>query len=184
MALWGNKDNLNSNGTVTLDYSTLEVVGTGTTFGATGGGHTEAQVGDIIRFGVRNAGGNGFTTYFGDAVIVGIASTTTLTIGSTANLTGGAIGPIGTSFTISQCPKSTIVDSNYSQLNEDKDTFVYGISTTGSQNASGTAYETGVGWVGITTYKDQHGTLRVKKEILVAMSGITTGNVPAFPDAK
>ena len=185
MALWGNKDNLNSTGTVTLDYSTLEVVGTGTTFGATGGGHTEARVGDIIRFGIRDADtSNGFTTYFGDAVIVGIASTTTLTIGSTANLTGGAIGPIGTSFTISQCPKSTIVDSNYSQLNGDKDTFVYGISTTGSQNASGTAYETGVGWVGITTYKDQHGTLRVKKEILVAMSGITTGNVPAFPDAK
>ena len=185
MALWGNNDNLNSNGTVTLNYSTLEVVGTGTTFGATGGGHTEAQVGDIIRFGIRDADtSNGFTTYFGDAVIVGIASTTTLTIGSTANLTGGAIGPIGTSFTISQSPKSTVVDSNYSQLNSDKDTFVYGISTTGSQNASGTAYETGVGWVGITTYKDQHGTLRVKKEILVAMSGITTGNVPAFPDAK
>jgi len=26
--------------------------------------------------------------------------------------------------------------------------------------------------------------LRVKKEILVAMSGIATGNVPAFPDQK
>ena len=173
MALWGNNDNLNSNGTVTLDYSTGVVTGTGTTFGASGAGHTEAQVGDIIRFGFRSAGGNGFTTYFGDAVIVGIASTTQLTIGSTANLTGGAIGPIGTTFTISQSPKSTVVDSNYSQLNTDKDTFVYGISTTGSQNASGTAYETGVGWVGITTYEDQHGTLRVKKEVLVAMSGIT-----------
>ena len=185
MALWGNNDNLNSNGTVTLDYSTNVVTGTGTTFGAAGAGHTEAQVGDIIRFGIRDADtSNGFTTYFGDAVIVGIASTTQLTIGSTANLTGGAIGPIGTSFTISQCPKSTIVDSNYSQLNGDKDTFVYGISTTGAQNANATAYETGVGWVGITTYKDQHGTLRVKKEVLVAMSGITTGNVPAFPDAK
>ena len=185
MALWGNKDNLNSTGTVTLDYSTLEVVGTGTTFGATGGGHTEARVGDIIRFGIRDADtSNGFTTYFGDAVIVGIASTTTLTIGSTANLTGGAIGPIGTSFTISQCPKSTIVDSNYSQLNGDKDTFVYGISTTGAQSANGTAYEAGVGWVGITTYLDQHGTLRVKKETLVAMSGITTGNQPKFPGQK
>ena len=43
----------------------------------------------------------------------------------------------------------------------------YGISTTGAQNANATAYETGVGWVGITTYKDQHGTLRVKKEVLL-----------------
>tara|TARA_B100000902_G_scaffold116303_1_gene117091 strand:- start:19 stop:576 length:558 start_codon:yes stop_codon:yes gene_type:complete len=185
MALWGNNDNLNSAGTVVLNYSTGVVTGTGTTFGAAGAGHTEAQVGDIIRFGIRNgATSNGFTTYFGDAVIVKIDSLTSLTIGSTANLNAGAIGPIGTSFTISQCPKSTVTDSNYSQLNTDKDTFVYGISTTGSQSASGTAYETGVGWVGITTYKDQHGTLRVKKEILVAMSGITTGNRPAFPGQK
>jgi len=185
MALWGNNDNLNSNGTVTLNYSTGVVTGTGTTFGAAGAGHTEAQVGDIIRFGIRNAEvSNGFTTYFGDAVIVSIANTQSLTIGSTANLTGGAIGAIGTSFTISQCPKSTVTDSNYSQVNGDKDTFVYGISAAGAQGANGTAYETGVGWVGITTYTDQHGTLRVKKETLVAMSGITTGNVPAFPDGK
>ena len=80
--------------------------------------------------------------------------------------------------------QSTIVDSNYSQLNGDKDTFVYGVAKGGSQTASGTAYETGTGWVGVTTYTDTHGTLRVKKEILVAMSGITTGNVPAFPDQK
>ena len=187
MALWGNNDNLNSNGTVTLDYSTGVVTGTGTTFGASGAGHTEAQVGDIIRFGFRSAGGNGFTTYFGDAVIVGIASTTQLTIGSTANLTGGAIGPIGTSFTISQNPKSTVVNSAYSQntgVGGTADKFVYGISTTGAQSANGTAFETGVGWVGITTYMDQHGTLRVKKEVLVAMSGITTGNRPAFPGQK
>ena len=42
------------------------------------------------------------------------------------------------------------------------------------RDASGTAFETGVGWVGVTTYNDKHGNLRVKKEILVAMSGITT----------
>ena len=47
-------------------------------------------------------------------------------------------------------------------------------------NISGTAYETGVGWVGVTTYNDNTGTLRVKKEILVAMSGITTGNAPVY----
>ena len=184
MALWGNNDNLNSNGTVTLDYSTGVVTGTGTTFGASGAGHTEAQVGDIIRFGYRSAGGNGFTTYFGDAVIVGIASTTQLTIGSTANLTGGAIGPIGTSFTISQCPKSTVLNSAYSQVNSDSDTFVYGVAKGGSETSNGGQYETGVGWVGIQTYMDNEGNLRVKKEILVAMSGITTGNVPAFPNAK
>ena len=38
----------------------------------------------------------------------------------------------------------------------------------------------GVGWVGVTTYNDNTGTLRVKKEILVAMSGITTGTPPVY----
>ena len=46
-----------------------------------------------------------------------------------------------------------------------------------------TIYEAGVGWVGVTTYTDTHGTARVKKEILVAMSGITTGNAPVYPPA-
>ena len=35
----------------------LIVTGTGTTFGVTGGGHTEAQVGDIIHFGFRQETG-------------------------------------------------------------------------------------------------------------------------------
>jgi len=181
MALWGNNDNLNSAGTVVLNYSTGVVTGTGTTFGAAGAGHTEARVGDIIRFGHRDATDAGISTYFGDAVIVSIASTQSLTIGSTAGLKNGMGSTV---YTISQCPKSTVLDSNYSQVNTNKDTFVYGISTAGSQSASGTAYESGVGWVGITTYNDQHGTLRVKKEILVAMSGIQTGNRPAFPGQK
>lgn len=34
---------------------------------------------------------------------------------------------------------------------------------------------THAGWVGIMTYIDNHGNLRVKNEVLVAMSGITTG---------
>ena len=38
MALWGNNDNLGNAGTVTFDYTTLIVTGTGTTFGVTGGG--------------------------------------------------------------------------------------------------------------------------------------------------
>ena len=184
MALWGNNDNLSvqSGATVSLNYATLEVQGTGTTFGTAG----YAGTGSIIRFGVRNGDDfGGISTYFGDAVVVGVASTTSLTIGSTANLTGGAIG--NTSFTVSECPKSTILNSHYSNnagVGGTTDKFVYGISTTGSQEAAGTAFETGVGWVGIQTYKDNEGNLRVKKEILVAMSGISTGNVPKFPDQK
>jgi len=165
MALWGNNDNKGSGGTVTLNYSTLEVVGSGTTFGQVGA----AATGDVIRFGIRGSGG----TYFGDAVIVGIASTTTLTIGSTAGLSGAAIA--ATSFYISELPKYTTLDSTFSQASYGvTDKQVYGIST----DSVPAAYRgfTHQGWVGVTTYVDTHGELRVKSEVLVAMSGITTGS--------
>ena len=48
-------------------------------------------------------------------------------------------------------------------------------------DSAGGQFETGSGWVGVTTYMDTHGNLRVKKEVMVAMSGITTGNLPLSP---
>jgi len=170
MALWGNNDNVTSAGTVSLNYGTGVVTGAGTSFGTVGAGGT----GDVIRFGDRSG------TYFGDAVIVGIASTTQVTIGSTAGLSGAAIA--ATSFTVTQCPKYTVLDSKYSEASYGTDdSFVYGVNQTGV--GTDTVYETGVGWVGVTTYTDNHGNARIKKEILVAMSGITTGNAPAYPPA-
>jgi hypothetical protein len=111
MALWGNNDAVGAGGLVSLNYSTGVVTGSGTTFGNVGA----AATGDVIRFGDR-AG-----TYFGDAVIVGIASTTQLTIGSTAGLSGAAIA--STSFTVSQLPKYTILDSSFSELNSESSSF-------------------------------------------------------------
>ncbi len=181
MALWGNNDNRNAQGTVTLNYATgivtgsnLEDPGNGTLFGETG----SIQEGDVIRFGVMEKPG----TYFGDAVVVRIASTTQLTIGSTAGLSGAAIA--ATTFQGSQLPKYTIKDSHYSERQSGYSANVYGISTAGAQDANGTTYEVGVGWVGVTTYVDTHGNLRVKKEILVAMSGIETGNTPSYPNIE
>lgn len=167
MALWGNNDAVGSGGVVSLDYSTGVVTGSGTTFGETGA----AQEGDVIRFGDT-------TTYFGDAVIVSIASTLQCTIGSTMGLSGAAIS--GEDFTVSQLPKSSILDQTYSETRSDVDSRVYGVAAAGAEATSGTSYETGVGWVGVTTYNDNEGNLRVKKEILVAMSGITTGNAPVY----
>ena len=77
-----------------------------------------------------------------------------------------------------------MLDSKYSEASYGtEDSFVYGISEGGTDAASGSKYETGVGWVGVTTYVDGQGEYRVKKEILVAMSGITTGNDPVYPPA-
>ncbi len=244
MSLWGRNDNKGSGGTVSLNYSTRIVTGSGTSFGQVGA----AATGDVIRFGFRGSGG----TYFGDAVIVGIASTTQLSIASTAGLSGAAIA--GTSFYISELPKYTVLDSSYSNtrdaapiltnlgitgtattnanigtsiipvvpptalivgdtlLNGGNDivvttigtstitlgstisagiatgatlTFkrrvdgydkqVYGISTSASSVPSAYRGFSHQGWVGVTTYIDTHGNLRVKSEVLVAMSGINTG---------
>ena len=60
----------------------------------------------------------------------------------------------------------------------------YGVASAGAADALGTVYETGVGWVGVQTYVDNGGNLRVKKEILCAMSGITTGNTPSYPNIE
>ncbi|OUU57401.1 MAG: hypothetical protein CBC15_08790 [Candidatus Endolissoclinum sp. TMED55] len=62
------------------------------------------------------------------------------------------------------------------------DAYVYGVASGGVDASEGTQFETGVGWVGVTTYMDNDNNLRVKKEILVAMSGISTGNSPSYPD--
>ena len=162
MALWGNNDNVGSTGTVTLNYSTGVVTGSGTTFGETGA----AQEGDVIRFGTKA------TTHFGDAVIVSIASSTSLTIGSTAALSGAAIANV--QYGVSQLPKYTVLDSTYSKKGTPSgDSFVYGVN--GAEGVSAKYHVTHEGWVGVTTYMDTNGELRVKKETLVAMSGITTG---------
>ncbi len=172
MSLWGNSDNVTSRGTVSLDYSTGQVTGnaggSGTQFGTAG----SAQVGNVIRFGL--VGG----TYFGDAVITGITSARVLTIGSTAGLSGAAIA--STDFFVSELPKYTVLDSTYSEKSTTADRRVYGITTTTDYYDNSGAFRIdGAGWVGVTTYMqsnpDGTTTLRVKSEILVAGSGISTG---------
>ena len=177
MALWGAKDNIGAAaGTVGLNYATKVVTGSGTTFGDT----DSIQVGDIIRFGDMTD--NDPDKYFGDAVVLTIASNTSLTIASTESLSGAAIA--STTYTATQLPKSTTWDDEYAKLAGSASTIsrVYGLSDASSEAAAGGQYESGSGWVGVTTYLDNTGALRVKKEVLVAMSGIQTGNVPTYPD--
>jgi len=248
MALWGNNDAKGSGGTVSLDYGTLIVTGSGTTFGQVGA----AATGDVIRFGTA------FGVNYGDAVIVGIASTTQLSIASTAGLSGDAIS--GANFEISESPKFAVLDSHlnqstgsstetitvlvsaattnagigtnvvfvnsltgvlagdtfgsgaiskvvttvgatsvslastiasgiatgatitFSRVTGGHETSIIGIEDAGVEGARSTSFKlTHAGWVGITTYRDSEGNIRVKSEVLVAMSGITTGNSPTYP---
>ena len=176
MALWGNNDNVGSTGTVALNYATRVVTGTGTSFGIAGG----CSEGDVIRFGIRGTVGSG-GTYFGDAVIASIASSESLTIASTMGLSGAGIA--GTEFTVSQLPKSSVLDSKYSEASYGtEDSLVYGVENGPGLLGANTQYNVDAeGWVGVTTYLDNEGNLRVKKETLVAMSGITTSTAFPYP---
>ena len=185
MASWSNTDAVT--GLATARYTvaataaadgTVTVTGTGSSFGIDG----SAGVGDIIRFGAADRSrtinvGTGHT-YFGDAVIVAVASSESITIASTVGLS--QVG-FTTSARFSRLPKSSVKDQLFSELKTDADRVVYGIST-----ATGGSYHVPhQGWVGVTTYLDMHGTLRVKSEVLVAMSGIDTnkstiGNTPSL----
>jgi hypothetical protein len=169
MALWGKADNLFSPGTVAVDYATETITGTGTSFTSAG-----ISTGTTIVIGV---GGT-----FGQAVISGITSDRVISIATTQYLSGEAISGVG--YTLTQKPVYTLEDSNYAGIQTTSTGLtnaVYGVDEyeAAANAATGSKYKVAhAGWVGIHTYIDQHGTLRVKSEVLVAMSGISS-NVPA-----
>ena len=169
MALWGKADNLFSPGTVAVDYATETITGTGTSFTSAG-----ISTGTTIVIGV---GGT-----FGQAVISGITSDRVISIATTQYLSGEAISGVG--YTLTQKPVYTLEDSNYDltpTTSTGLSNAVYGVDEyeAAANAATGSKYKVAhAGWVGIHTYIDQHGTLRVKSEVLVAMSGISS-NVPA-----
>ena len=187
MALWSNNDAVP--GLATARYTvaanaaadgTCTVTGTGSSFGVDGC----AGIGTIIRFGADARGrtinvGAGHT-YFGDAVIVAVANSESITIASTSGLS--QVG-FTTSARFTTCPQSGVTDTAYQEKGvTDRDSVVYGISTA----ISGSYHVPHQGWVGVTTYVDMHGTLRVKSEVSVAMSGITTtkdaiNSTPSIP---
>ena len=199
MSLWGNNDNVTSAGKITaINYDTGVVTGSGTAWGASG----SAQVGDVLRIGVRGPGVA--ATYFGDAVITSIASATSCSIASTASLVSPSLGTpfnlalagVTTDFTVSQmpiwCTQNLQGDKYRNKASSfESDSLVFGISNATAQNSSSTAaqapseqgqFKTESGWVGITTYIDNHGNYRVKQEVLVAMSGITTGSIDYYTE--
>ena len=62
--------------------------------------------------------------------------------------------------------------------------YIGGISTNGADSSQGTKWEVAHGgWIGITSYHDAEGNIRVQSQTLVALSGIDTGNNPVLgPD--
>lgn len=172
MALWGTADSIYSPGTIALDYATKVITGTATSF-------TSAYVGSVIYIGAGNT--------VGEAIINSVTDATTVSIASTQFLSGVAVA--GLAYTCSQQPKYLMQDSNYDLQATSVDNKIRGIDIYETAAIRDTDYSDGdtgykysvshAGWVGVHTYTDMHGNLRVKSETLVAMSGITTNLPPS-----
>lgn len=191
MSLWGNKDLVGNAGTVTINLGTEAIAGSGTTFATTGYVVSE---GDVI---VVGAGAT-----YGYAVISSVTSNTVASVATTQYLiphpTTGLIS--GASYYITQRPISSLEDMVYrapevrtvgagtSTPNfgavfgvDNAETAVAKVTTVGGK--AGAYGVTHAGWVGITTYVDCHGNLRVKSETLVAMGKDSDGNGGIIGDA-
>tara|TARA_B100000519_G_C14053803_1_gene348744 strand:- start:4 stop:540 length:537 start_codon:yes stop_codon:yes gene_type:complete len=167
MALWGNNDNvLTANaGIVTANGTSGAVVGSGTTF-------TNYSVGQTLTLGV------GMTSGFGVITEITDDSNLTITTSSVEQATNIHLGSAD-AFIVGSRPVSNIVDPEFapasSNAERDYTSKVYGVNEAILEARTGSQYEPAhAGWVGIQTYMDAHGNLRVKSEVLVAMSGIST----------
>ena len=168
MALWGTKDVVygqNSDGSVAISGST--VTGTGTTFNTA----NLIKAGDIITVGTAGTCGEG--------IVKSVDSATQITLVNADHIITGGHSITGQSYEVRQKPISTLGDSNYG-ANE-----IFGVDTTEqtvARNANSIYRPAHAGWVGITSYTDQHGNQRVKTEVLVAGSSITGGANDASDD--
>ena len=158
MSLWGTKDTVYSTGNVNVNVTTGVVTRQSGTIN-----WSSIEVGQVITI---------------DGTHEGIIESIDVATGNSAQLTIGteylpSANISNKTYEIREIPKSTLHDTNYA-VGE-----IFGVDTTeiGVANAaSGNARKFAPphsGWVGITSYTDMHGNLRVKTEVLVANSTIS-----------
>ena len=188
MALWGNKDLVYSDGTVDVNLGTATITGTvGVVTFTTAG----ISTGNVVTVGAG-------ATY-GYAVVTGFTSTT-ISIASTAGFVSGLTTVTASTYAISEEPLYVVGDSHYRAPEAKTTGFstnpvftgVFGVdktevgvaATTTVDSKAGAYAVAHSGWVGVTTYVDGHGNLRVKSEVLVAgnISG-DAGDDARFPDS-
>tara|TARA_R100000152_G_C6701487_1_gene130912 strand:+ start:279 stop:788 length:510 start_codon:yes stop_codon:yes gene_type:complete len=169
MSLWGTKDTVYSTGKVNCTTAGVLTKQSGSI-----NFNTSCKVGMVVTLATDGAG-------VGEGVIKSIDSNTQMTL-SNLNLPGAFTN---VNYEVREKPITTIGDSNWDPSD------IYGVDTTEqavADAASGEARKYApphAGWVGITTYTDQHGTLRVKHEVLVAGSSISgdSGDDTLLPDS-
>ena len=146
--------------------------------GAAGAHLDDIKVGDTFTIGTNSRAITGVAR----SVINGVPTAILTLVG---NLTQAiAANPLGSTVILKRGAISGSKIQVFGAEVNTNETQVVGVATAGVGAAHSTTFETGAGWVGVTTYNQQNEdgtfTLRVKKEVLVAMSGIQTGNLPIY----
>ena len=172
MPLWSNKDTVYSTGKVNCTTAGVLTKQSGSIAWTSGNG---VKVGQVVTLATDGAG-------VGEGVIKSIDSATQITL-CNLNLPGAFTD---VDYEIREKPVSTVNDSNYA-TNE-----IFGVDPTEASVANAASGDirkyapTHAGWVGISTYTDQHGNFRVKQETLVAastISGTDSSDDPKFADS-
>ena len=170
MSLWGTKDTVYSTGKVNCTTAGVLTKESGSIAWTAGNG---IKVGQVVTLATDGSGP-------GQGIIKSIDSATQLTL-SNLDLPGAFTD---VDYEIRETPVAEVNGGTFG-INE-----IFGVDNaeiTVANAASGNARKFAPphsGWVGITSYTDMHGNLRVKTEVLVASSSITgdSGDDTILPD--
>ena len=160
MPLWGKKDTVYSTGKVNCTTAGVVTKESGTIAWTSGNG---VKVGQVLTLATDGAGP-------GQGIIKSIDSATQLTLDPERLDLPGAFTNVA--YEVRETPKAEVRGGSFG-INE-----IFGVDVTEAQVARA-ATDPGIrkykpahaGWVGITTYVDNHGNFRVKSETLVAGGG-------------
>ena len=175
MALWGKSELIYNTGKVTINFSDKQIKkhsGAGLNFVTAG-----IKTGDVFTVGAAGS--------IGAAVVESIVSNTVVSIASTNDLVYLGNNQItNQDYYVNEKPKYTLDDPKFNAPEVNTTGFstspvtitVKGIDDSEASEAISAGFGSFAqhsGWVGVTTYTDCHGNLRVKAETLVASSSIT-----------
>ena len=153
-------------GTVNVGFNSISLVA--------GASHGAVASGAAITF--FSAGGNDTIITMSQGAAQDVATGLALTIPSTSD-----VGYVSLGATI-PATISAGAALSFTRYTGGYDNYIYGVSNAQAGAALSTTMEVASsGWVGVQTYIDSQGNLRVKKETLVSMSGISTENRGPFP---
>ena len=171
MPLWGTKDTVYSTGKVNVSAAGVVTKQSGSIAWTAGNG---VKVGQVVTIATDGAGP-------GQGVIQSIDSATQLTLCNLDNISASSTFS-DVDYEIRETPVYEVGTGRFA-INE-----VYGVDEAEieeTRDDNSQYHPAHAGWVGITTYNNADGTLRVKTEVLVASNSITgdSGDDTVLPDS-